>query len=349
MKLENTSILSKEINQQPEVVKELLEKEKENIQKIAVSLEGKFKYIVIAARGTSDNAGVYAQYLFGNFNHFQVGLATPSLYTYYQSPPKLDDALVIGISQSGQSPDIVSVLQEARKQGCPTLALVNDVKSPMAQTCDAIIPLHAQPEKAVAATKSYTAALAGLAALSCLMAHDDTRFNQLLLLPEMMQETIELGNNIPAKAERYRYMEHCAVIGRGFSYTTAFELALKIKELSSIIAEPYSSADFRHGPIATATPGFPVVLIAPKGAVFKDVLELHVELKRRKVEEIIISNDDQLLAEAQTPLPTAKTVPEWLSPLVSVIPGQLLAMNLALVKGMNVDQPEGLTKVTSTR
>lgn len=349
MKPENPSILKNEIYQQPLVVKELLEKEEKNIQKIAASLAGKFQYIVIAARGTSDNAGVYAQYLFGYFNHYQVALATPSLYTYYQSPPGLKGALVIGISQSGQSPDIVSVLTEARKQGCPTLALVNDETSPLAQSCDAIISLHAAPEKAVAATKSYTAALAALAALSCAISHDETRFQELLQLPEKMQATIELGEVIASLAERYRYMEHCAVIGRGFSYTTAFEVALKIKELSSVIAEPYSSADFRHGPIATAIPGFPVVLIAPTGVVNEDISELHVELLRRKVEEIIISNDEQLLEEAQTPLPIAQSVPEWLSPLVSVIPGQLFAMNLALVKGMNPDQPDGLTKITSTR
>jgi glucosamine--fructose-6-phosphate aminotransferase (isomerizing) len=349
MKPENPTILVNEIYQQPSVVNELLEKEKKNIQKIAASLEGRFQYIVIASRGTSDNAAVYAQYLFGHFNHFQVCLATPSLYTYYQSPPNLQGALVIGISQSGQSSDIVSVLEEGRKQGCPTLALVNDPLSPMAQTCDAVIRLHAQPEFAVAATKSYTSALACLAALSCMMSNDESRFEKVLQLPQLMQETIDLGGSIASLAERYRYMENCAVIGRGFSYTTAFELALKIKELSGIIAEPYSSADFRHGPIATATPGFPVILIAPKGAVYQDILELHVELRKRKVEEIIISNVDSLLAESQTPLPIAESVPEWLSPMVSVIPGQLLAMNMALVKGMNVDQPDGLTKVTSTR
>jgi glucosamine--fructose-6-phosphate aminotransferase (isomerizing) len=116
-----------------------------------------------------------------------------------------------------------------------------------------------------------------------------------------------------------------------------------------VIAEPYSSADFRHGPIATATPGFPVILIAPQGEIHEDILALHTELQRRTVEEIIISNDDRLLDEAKTPLPIPKSIPEWLSPVVSVIPGQLLAMNLALVKGMNVDQPVGLTKVTSTR
>lgn len=343
------SILFQEIHQQPGVISELLASETTAVNKIAKKIKHKFKYVVIAARGTSDNAARYAQYLFGVHNQLQVALATPSLFTMYDTPPHLAGALVIGISQSGQSPDIVSVLAEAKHQGCPTLAITNEAESPLAQTADFLIPLHAGEEKAVAATKTYTSSLAALAMLSCSLQPGCDRMEDLGHVPEIMLATLANLNELMYRSERYRYMEQCAVIGRGFNYATAFEIALKVKELTRIVAEPYSSADFRHGPIATVSRGFPLILVAPSGAVSHDMLDLIYGLEGLKPEMIVISDDRQTFSGVNFYLPIPSGLPEWLSPLISVLPGQLFALNLAEARGLNPDQPAGLHKVTETR
>ena len=344
----DNSILSQEIHQQPEIIAELIELENVNVGQIVNSIRNHFKYVVIAARGTSDNAARYAQYLFGGHNQLQVALATPSLFSLYETPPDLSEALVIGISQSGQSPDIVEVLTEARRQGRPSLAITNEIDSPLAQAAEHSIPLHAGKEKAVAATKTYTASLAALAMLSCHLQENQIRLEQLRKIPAVMQTTLKNLESVIGRTERYRYMEQCSVIGRGFNYSTAFEVALKVKELTRVVAEPYSSADFRHGPIATVTQGFPIILVAPVGAVSKDISDLIVHLQSLQAELITISDDPNLLAISRLALAIPSGLPEWLTPLVAVIPGQLFALNLAQARGLNPDQPTGLHKVTET-
>ncbi|MCL4562656.1 MAG: SIS domain-containing protein [Chloroflexi bacterium] len=342
------SILKQEIEQQPGVIQTLFDQESGNLRQIAGNLSGSFRYIVIAARGTSDNAARYAQYLFGAHNHLPVALATPSLFTLYQQPPRLAGALVIGISQSGHSPDIVAVLAEAKRQGCPTLAIVNNVTSPLAETADYVLPLHAYPEQAIAATKTYTASLGAIALFSCLLEDNPDHIRQLMEMPEKIQQTLDNLGPPLVHVERYRYMEQCTVIGRGYNYATAFEIALKIKELTRTLAEPYSSADFRHGPIAIIHKGFPVILIAPRGAVSENMVELVGDLKHLGSEVLMISNEEQLLRRSQVAFALPPDIPEWLTPLVAVIPGQLFALQLTIEKGMNPDRPEGLTKVTDT-
>jgi glucosamine--fructose-6-phosphate aminotransferase (isomerizing) len=177
-------ILFSEIAEQPEIIQKIIASESEHIVKIGSELKNKFKYVVIAARGTSDNAARYAQYVLGAFNNYQVALATPSLYTVYKNPPDLTDALVIGVSQSGQSPDIVSVLSSAKEQGAPTVCITNDVNSPLAKKSDFVVPLHTGAEKAVAATKTYTASLAAFALLSLAFTQNKKREKEVLALPE---------------------------------------------------------------------------------------------------------------------------------------------------------------------
>ena len=150
------------------------------------------------------------------------------------------------------------------------------------------------------------------------------------------------------RVERYCYMDSCAVIGRGYNYATAFELALKLKELTYIMVSAYSSADFRHGPFATVSEGLPVIMVMPSGAIFDDMHDLAGELRRRGAELLVISESPQALALAKTPLPMATPLPEWLSPFVAILPGQLMALHLALSKGLNPDVPRGLHKVTKT-
>jgi glutamine---fructose-6-phosphate transaminase (isomerizing) len=342
------SILAQEIQQQPQVLRQLLEAETANVASLVEQLRGQFEYVAIAARGTSDNAARYAQYLFGAHNQLPVSLATPSLYTLYERPPSLAGALVVGISQSGQSPDIVGVVAEGRRQGRPTLAITNDPASPLAQAAGHLIALHTGPERAVAATKTYTASLGALALFSALLAGDQERLDQLGRVPALIESTLAGLQPLMARVERYRYMSHCAVIGRGYNYSTAFEVALKIKELTRTVAEPYSSADFRHGPVAMVRDGFPVILIAPSGQVFADLEALVSELRQLDSELLVISDQAALLEQAHLALPLPSGCPEDLSPLVAVIPGQLFSHALAEAKGLDPYHPEGLTKVTET-
>lgn len=342
------SRLRTEISEQPTVIVRLLERETDNVRDLVGELRGSFDYAVIAARGTSDNAARYAKYLWGAHNQLPVALATPSLFSLYKTPPRLNRALVVGISQSGQSPDIVSVIAEAQRQGRPTIAITNDAESPLAHAAEHVIPLHAGPERAVAATKTYTASLAALALISALLADDAAQVDQLRAVPGLMTRTLAELAPVLAKFERYRYMSRCAVIGRGYNYATANEIALKVKELTQVDAQAYSSADFRHGPITMVRESLPVILLAPSGPVLGDLLALAADLKKLGAEQLIISDKAGVLSEAHLPLPLPKGLPERLSPLVAVLPGQLLAMTLAELKGLDPDRPVGLTKVTET-
>ena len=344
------SVMQEEIRQQPRILRTLLDRETDNAQRIAAELrERSVKYVIIAARGTSDNAARYGQYLFGAYNRLPVGLATPSLYSIYNQPPRLDDSLVIGVSQSGQSPDIVAVLEEGQRQGVPTLAVTNDPDSPLAEHADHVIPVHAGEERAIAATKTYTAQLMALALISCGLDPNQERLDALWQAPLAVERILEREAAIAEAVERYRYLETCVVVGRGYNYATAFEIALKLKELNYLIAEPYSSADFMHGPIAVVGTGFPVLVVAVSGEMFDTLRGFTLELKSQGAELLIISDRNDILTEAVTPLPLPETVPEWLSPIVTVVPGQLFALHLTMAKGNDPDHPRGLRKVTITQ
>jgi glucosamine--fructose-6-phosphate aminotransferase (isomerizing) len=306
-------------------------------------------YAFLAARGTSDNAGRYANYLWGAHNGLPLALATPSLFTYYQRPPHLKHALVIGVSQSGQSPDIVSVLEEGRRQKCLTLAITNIPGSPLAKTADFVLDIQAGEEKAVAATKTYTAELMAVAMISAALGNAEQPWEELASVSTWMQQALGLDESIAQMAQRYRYMEQCVVLGRGFNYATAFEWALKMKELTYIIAEPYSSADFQHGPIAMIEGGFPVLAVAPRGRVHGSMLEMLTRLRKQKdAELVVISDDAETLGLAQSPIELPPQIPEWLTPLVGIIPAQLFACHLTKVKGYDTETPRSITKVTET-
>lgn len=342
------SLLEQEIASQPEGIARLLEREREHVEQIVRELPP-FNYVLIAARGSSDHAATYAQYVWGALAGYPVALATPSLYTLYQTPPRLDGALVVGISQSGQSPDILSVMEEGVRQGRPTLAITNDSASPLAAVADHVVELHAGIERSVAATKTYTAQLTVMALFAAAWNGNAERMAELQALPQAMEATLQLNaESIARCVERYCYMDGCVVIGRGYNYASAFELALKLKELTYIMVTAYSSADFRHGPIATIHENLPVLLLMPAGASFDDMFDLAHDLRQRGAELLVISESPQALELAKTPLPIAVPVPEWLSPLVTVLPGQQMALSLALAKGLNPDLPRGLQKVTKT-
>ena len=343
------SHLASEINEQPDVIARLFEAEGANVAAIGQAVRAfNPAFVWIAARGTSDNAARYAQYLWGTHARLAVGLATPSVHTLYDAAPDLSRAVVLGISQSGRSEDVRRVLTDARAQGALTIAITNAPDSPLAQSAAHHVCLHAGAELSVAATKTYTAQLMAVAMLAAAIAEDDDCQHGLARLPGLMRETLALAAPTEQWVERYRYIERYAVIGRGYNYCTAFEVSLKIKELCYISGEEYSEADFRHGPIAVIQPGFPVILVAPQGKTLTKQLELLEQLQQKQAECLVITNADQAQPLARRVLPLPANVPEWISPILAVIPGQVFAMNLALARGLPIDQPRGLTKVTIT-
>lgn len=343
------SNLRREIREQPGVLARLIESERENVRRIAAKFRrSDFTYLTMAARGTSDNAALYGKYLFGAMLRLPVALTAPSLFTMYHQPPDLSRSLVVAVSQSGESTDILAVVEEARRQGVPTLAITNIAGSALAKAADEVILLHAGEEVSVAATKTYTASLAAFAILGASWHGDDSRWDELARVPEMAAAALEEEPAAQALAGQMANLTDCAVIGRGFNYATAFEMALKLKELAYIRAEPYSSADFLHGPLALVDETFRAVEIAPSGAVYENLVEFTERIKREGARVIAISDRKEFLKMAEAGLKLPEGLPEWLSPIVAIVPCQLLALHLTLAKGHAVDMPRSLSKVTRT-
>lgn len=340
--------LENEIREQGAVIARLLTEQAEPIEQLAAVIRAyEPVFVCLAARGTSDNAALYAKYLFGSFLAMPMMLATPSLHTLYKMPPNLARSLVIGISQSGRAEDVRHVLQDARAQGALTVAITNYDDSPMAQTAEHHVNIMAGEERSIAATKTYTAQLTALAMLVAALDAQYGLAEQLQALPEHVRASLEAAEGVRAWSQRYRYMANFSVIGRGYNLCTALEISLKVKELCYLSTTGYSEADFRHGPIAMIQPGFPVMLIAPQGHTLEQMRDLAAKLREKEAELLIISNDEALLQQGlytvgQPPMP------EWLSPITFVIPGQMFAMLQALHRGYAVDRPRGLSKVTVT-
>jgi glucosamine--fructose-6-phosphate aminotransferase (isomerizing) len=339
-----------EIFEQPSVIKNIIYSKRDYFNKIGKNLlEKDIQYIYLVGRGTSDNAGKYAQYLFGAENKLPIALGTPSLFSIYQQPPNLRNSLVIAISQSGKSPDIISVILEAKRQKCPTLVITNNIKSPLAELAEYVIDIEAGEEKAVAATKTYTATLVSIAMLSASLSNNKSMFDCLMYIPDWAQETLRNVDEIFHLAENYTGMENCVVLGRGYNHSTIHEWSLKLTELANILAEPYSTADFLHGPISKLKNGYQVFTIAPTGLGSKPLLELLKDLIiKHNIELLSISNQDDVISISKGLIKISKNIPEFLSPIVSIIPAQLFTYQLTHLKGLDTDNPQGLKKITET-
>ncbi len=341
--------LRDEILEQPALLNNLITSRMDFFRSLAAEIT-RPEAIFIAARGTSDNAARYAKYVWGVKNRIPVALAAPSLFSVYGKPPQLSGMLVVGISQSGESPDLLAVLQEANHQGCTTLAITNQPESPLAAEADYLIDIQMGPERSVAATKTYTGQLAAIAMLSAAWAEEEENAQQLRDIPGMISQVLEQEGHIQGYATRYRYMDQCVVLGRGYNYATAYEWSLKMKELAYVVAQPYSSADFQHGPIALVSSGFPVFAVAPSGQVFKELAQLVSQLKEdHRADIFLITDHTELLKQADCPLLLPGSIPEWLSPLVTIVPAQLFSYHLTIIKGYQPDAPRGLSKITLTR
>jgi glutamine---fructose-6-phosphate transaminase (isomerizing) len=280
-------------------------------------------------------------------NRLPVALAAPSLFTVYGTPPRLGRALVIGISQSGQSPDVVSVVEEGKRQGAATIAITNDPESPMAQTAHHHIYLGVGKERSVAATKTYTAQLAALALLSIKMAGLAEYEEQMQSVPEFMQRALAAEPKVLSAAMALARFDRSVVIGRGTNFASACEIAQKIKELAYVEAEPYSAADFRHGTIALADASLSALVVS-LGTTFREELAgLRADLRARDARLAVIS-DQEDFEPAELAIPMPAGLPEWLAPLAAVLPGQLLAYHLTVARGWDPDQPRTIQKVTRT-
>lgn len=339
-----------EIREQPEVVRRVLQREWEAGQMLAeaVRREG-VRYTLVAARGTSDNAARLLKYLFEIEIGMPVALAAPSVVTLYHAPLDLKRCLVIGISQSGEAPDVIEYLSYARSVGAITASITNDPTAPLARTSDYPLCLHAGLEQSVAATKTYAGTLGVIYLLMALLKGCRRTQEALQAIPDQMEEALTLEEQIAPSVERYRYMQECLVLARGLNLATAEEVALKFIETCYVMAEPYSVADFMHGPFALVEEGFPCFLFAPEGVTFPSLLEAATRLHQGKAEMIIFAHDPQILGLARTPIQLPSQIEETFSPLVYVIVGQLFAYHLALARDLDPDHPRGLQKITRTR
>jgi glucosamine--fructose-6-phosphate aminotransferase (isomerizing) len=335
-----------EIHEQPEVLATILEEEWGRVASAAQTLRSRgFRFAMLTARGTSDNAAIYAKYLFEVLLGIPTALASPSTFTLYEGRMNLDDVLVVGISQSGESQDILETVSRTRELGASTLAITNDDESSMARAAEIHFSLHAGKEQSVAATKTYTAQLLLLYLLVAALKEEEPGAD-VRRLPDQARSVLAEGRW--ENTARYRYAEHIVVSSRGYNFATAREAALKLMEATYVVAQGFSAADLRHGPIAMIGYDFPVVAVVPPGRARSGIGALVEELANRGAELVVIAEDSAIVDKGAAGFRVPVSCPEELSPILYALPAQMLAHDLALLKGLNPDAPRGLSKVTET-
>lgn len=340
-----------EIRQQPETVRRLIEKEYRSVEALAEEIRRRdIRFAYLAARGTSDNAAIYGKYVLEIQHGIPVGLAAPSVFTLYDTVPHLDShALVLGISQSGAATDVIEVVRRAREAGALTACIINEPGSPLSEAAEFPLQIGAGEELGIAATKTYTGSLALLALLSTALdtGHPE-RLEHLRRAADTMERTLRLDDAIHHLVQKYRDMQGCVILARGYNQTTAEEAALKLTETCYVGARAYSAADFQHGPIAQVNRGFPCLLFAPDGKAFAHMAGLAEKLRAHHPALISFAHDAAFLARSETAVRIPDSIPEWISPLVYGVASQLFAYWLSVERGNDPDSPRGLTKVTKT-
>lgn len=303
--------------------------------------------IMLAARGSSDHAALYAKYLFQARNGIPVALAAPSLFTHYAAPPRLERFCVIGISQSGASPDVSAVVAEARRQGAVTVALTNATSSPLAAAADFALALQTGEEQSVPASKTYTASLLAIALLSQALDPDPAFSAALQHVPDAISAALAAEDQASHMASVIA-ADNLVVLGRGFNLATAEELALKLTETSYVLARAWSAADFLHGPIAVAGERFPLILVESIGPTFAETRRLVGQLASSGCQLLQVGDGTDHLPAASSSIRFDSRLPEALTPLSLAVAAQLLAYHLALARGLDPDRPRSLKKVTQT-
>jgi glucosamine--fructose-6-phosphate aminotransferase (isomerizing) len=337
-----------EIAEQPEVASRLLRQSRDVVAAIGARIrEVRPRGYVIAARGSSDHAALYAKYLFGVRNRALVALAAPSLFTHYARPPVLEGQCVIGISQSGASPDVVSVIEEARRQGALTIAISNEADSPLGRAAEYVLTLEAGEERSVPASKTYTASVLALALISQAVDQDVEFESALSMVPQAMARALEKDSDLerlvaPLNGTR------AIVLGRGFNFSTAEELALKLMETSYVMARAWSVADFEHGPIAVVEAGIPIVVVDGGGAMESSMGSIRERVSAKGCPVVRLVDGKSSDVDPSTTVQVDSGLPEELTPLSLAVLAQLLAHHVAMARGFDPDSPREIRKVTHT-
>jgi len=338
-----------EIRQQPDVLARLLQEESAKIRRLGEAVKKRsVRLIVLVARGSSDNAALFGRYLLEIATGIPVCLAAPSVYTVYGAKLRLDHALVVGVSQSGEGEDINQVLSEARAAGAFTIGITNEAGSSMVRLVDETLLIHGERERSVAATKTYTGQMMMFYLLAEALAGSSAVTRGFDKIPELCAQSLSHEAAIRELAQRYSFMENCVVLGRGLLYGNAYELALKLMETCYVVAERFSTADFFHGPLAMVERHFPVILFASPGPMMSGVLTLAKRLKELRAETLVITSDAELAGTCSRAIAMNPDIPEFLAPIPYIVPGQLFAALLAEAKGLDPDTPRSLSKVTRT-
>lgn len=343
-----TSAMRREIAQQPEAVARTLDR----LLPLAPELAGlarPTRQLLLIARGSSDNAAVYAQYLTSIRTGRLATLASPSMATAYRAGVDLSGVLAVAVSQSGRTEEIVESLVWARDGGAQTVAVTNDAASPLADAADLALVTEAGVEEAVPATKTYTTQLAALAVLALALAPDAAdELAALKAVPDAIQRGLDSAEAAEELAQRLTYVQRMVVSGRGYAASTALELSLKLKEACYVTAVGLSYADLLHGPIAVVDPHTPVLLTAAgEGPVLTGMAAVAHRAAAAGAHVYGIGGDPDFAAACRATLP-GTDLPEHLAPFGLVVPGQLLVEALARAKGLDPDSPRGLRKVTQT-
>jgi glucosamine--fructose-6-phosphate aminotransferase (isomerizing) len=351
------SKMLEEIRQQPDALERTLRGGLRQAARLKARFEKQRpKLIVLAARGTSDNACRFGRYLLEITTGIPVSMAAPSIYTLYQSSIELRDALVVAISQSGESTDTNMVLERAKAGGAFTLGITNERASSMARLAEAVLHVRAGKERSVAATKTYTGQLMALYLLASALGAR-IRTEALKRLPEAVARTLRLETDIAGRAQRFRYMENAVVVGRGLNYSNTYEFSLKLMETCYVIAERFSTADLLHGPIAMVERSLPVFLFGAGGVTWPSISTMIARVRQLKAETFMITDKGNPAAQAESEhviclpvnLSRGKHAPEDLyTPIPYIVPAQIFAAHLAAVKGLDPDRPRALSKVTRT-
>ncbi len=338
----------KEILEQPQALRDTFRAERAHVLEFTkFARQQNFRMVVLVARGTSDNAARFGRYLTEITTGIPASLAAPSVHTLYRAKVDYRQALVVGISQSGEGTDINLVLEAAKRQGGYTVGITNEKDSPMAKMVDDVFLVHAGRQHSVAATKTYTGQLMLFYLLAAALG-TSISLDSVSEIPDRVTETLKLIPELRDLVQRYRFMNHCVVVGRGINYGNAFELSLKLMETCYVIAERFSAADFVHGPIALIERDFPAFVFMPPGKTFNHMRELTKRLRALRAEVVAITGAKTGIASANRIIRIPGGTPEIYSPIPYIVPGQIFAALLAEIKGLDPDKPRSLNIVTQT-
>jgi glucosamine--fructose-6-phosphate aminotransferase (isomerizing) len=340
-----------EVREQPEALRRLLEHDDEIARIAGIVRERNLRLVRMVGHGSSDNAASYGVYAFGLLPRWTAMRDSITLSVHYATPLDMSGSTVIGLSQSGRTPDVVEYVRGARAAGAFTIAITNDPASELADTAEATIPLAAEPELAVAATKTYSNTLAALALLAGHVADRGAEVAKgLRQTSELVEAAIPgLERSTTKLALPFSYTGRMFVIGRGVEFATAREIALKLLETCRVAAEPLTATDLAHGPVAALDPLFPVWAIASNDGTFDTVQEAATKSREMGATLVASGTAAERVKGAGYTVPVPTPQPALLSPLVSVVPGQLFAGALARARGLDPDAPHGLANVTLAR